>query len=105
MAPRPRTTDTLWLAHEGYAYRVREPSIEETHQTSAEGEVRAPMPGSVLSVHVAAGDEVKEGQTLAVVESMKMELSLTCPFDGTVARVEAKAGDRVKEKQTLVVVE
>ncbi len=74
-----RDGDTLWLGRDGHAWRVREPSIEETHQAAADGEVKAPMPGSVLAVRVAEGDEVEEGETLIVLESMKMELSLTSP--------------------------
>ncbi len=72
---------------------------------AAEGTVRAPMPGVVIELGVAEGDEVEAGQPVAVIESMKMELSLTAPLAGTVTAVEATAGDRVKEGQTLAVIE
>ena len=52
-----------------------------------------PMPGLVVSIGVAAGQEVKAGETLAVVEAMKMENVLRAERDGTVAAVRAKAGD------------
>ena len=52
-----------------------------------------PMPGLVLSIAVAVGDEVKAGQPLAVVEAMKMENVLRAERDGTVERVDAKPGD------------
>jgi acetyl-CoA/propionyl-CoA carboxylase biotin carboxyl carrier protein len=97
-----RDGETLWLGHEGYVWRVREPSIEEAHQQQADDEIRAPMPGQVIDVRTAQGDSVEEGQTLIVLESMKMELSLTAPFAGEVASVEVVAGDRVKERQILV---
>ncbi|HEX2653804.1 MAG TPA: acetyl/propionyl/methylcrotonyl-CoA carboxylase subunit alpha [Xanthobacteraceae bacterium] len=55
--------------------------------------LRCPMPGLVVSIAVAAGQEVKAGETLAVVEAMKMENVLRAERDGVVARVIAKPGD------------
>jgi propionyl-CoA carboxylase alpha chain len=52
----------------------------------------SPMPGLLVSLAVAEGDEVKEGQELAVVEAMKMENSLRALQDGVVASVNAKVG-------------
>ena len=52
-----------------------------------------PMPGLVVSVNVAEGQEVKAGETLAVVEAMKMENVLTAERDGTVKKINAKKGD------------
>jgi acetyl-CoA/propionyl-CoA carboxylase biotin carboxyl carrier protein len=97
-----RDGETLWLGHEGHTFRVREPSIEETHQQTADGDIRAPMPGSVIDIRIANGDTVEEGQTLIVLESMKMELTLTSPAAGTIERLEVSTGDRVKERQILV---
>jgi propionyl-CoA carboxylase alpha chain len=55
--------------------------------------LRCPMPGLVLSIAVAEGDEVKAGETLAVVEAMKMENVLRAERDGTVKKIHAKPGD------------
>jgi propionyl-CoA carboxylase alpha chain len=52
-----------------------------------------PMPGLVKSIHVQVGQEVKAGDTLAVVEAMKMENVLRAERDGAVKKVNAKAGD------------
>ena len=51
---------------------------------------------------VAAGDAVKKGQTLVVLEAMKMEFQLATPVDGTVAAVSVAAGTQVKGRQLLV---
>lgn len=58
----------------------------------AEDSIRAPMPGSIVAVQVQAGDEVKKGQTLLVMESMKMETSIIAPRDGVVAAVHFEKG-------------
>ena len=54
--------------------------------------VRCPMPGQVVSIAVAEGQEVKAGETLAVVEAMKMENVLRAERDGVVKRIHAKPG-------------
>ncbi len=61
-----------------------------------------PMPGLVVSVNVEVGEEVKVGQTLAVVEAMKMENILRAERDGTVAKVEAAAGDTLQVDQVII---
>ena len=67
--------------------------------------VTAMMPGRVISVEVAPGDEVKRGQTVCVIESMKMEQAIASPADGRVKSVPVSAGDSVQRGQTLVELE
>jgi biotin carboxyl carrier protein len=62
----------------------------------------APMPGVVLSVEVAPGTPVRRGQTLLVLEAMKMKNELKAPRDAIVARVLVKAGDQVKHGDRLI---
>ena len=64
--------------------------------------VSAPMPGKVLSIMVKAGAEVTRGDTVAVMEAMKMEHALTAPRDGVVEAVTGKVGDQVSEGDVLV---
>jgi glutaconyl-CoA decarboxylase len=66
-------------------------------------EVRAIIPGRVLSVAVVAGEDVQAGQPLVVVEAMKMQNELRAPRDGTVERVAASAGATVELGDVLVV--
>ena len=68
---------------------------------SAPGDLRAQMPGQVRAVHVAEGDLVEAGQTLVILEAMKMELRVTAPAAGVVKRLLVQAGDVVERGQML----
>jgi len=71
--------------------------------TAAEGgRLTAPMPGKVVSFAVKAGDAVKKGQPLAVMEAMKMEHTIAAPADGTVAELLYAPGDQVAEGAELL---
>jgi biotin carboxyl carrier protein len=65
----------------------------------------SPMPGKVVKVLVAVGDEVKEGQGLVVVEAMKMENELRSPKDGKVVELHVKEGQAVEGNARLCAVE
>ena len=71
---------------------------------AVEGGLVAPMPGKVLMVDVQAGDRVRAGQVLVVMEAMKMEHQITAPADGEVAEVRASVGDQVDNGELLVVI-
>jgi 3-methylcrotonyl-CoA carboxylase alpha subunit len=66
------------------------------------GRLTAPMPGKVVSFAVKAGDKVKAGQPLAVMEAMKMEHTISAPKDGTVAELLYAPGDQVTEGAELL---
>jgi 3-methylcrotonyl-CoA carboxylase alpha subunit len=69
------------------------------------GRLTAPMPGKVVSFAVKAGDAVKKGQALAVMEAMKMEHTIAAPADGTVAELLFSPGDQVTEGAELLKLE
>lgn len=66
-------------------------------------QVKSPLPGSVVKVNVAAGQAVKKGDTLLILESMKMENPILAEQDGTVAQVAVAAGQTVMQDDLLVV--
>ena len=68
-------------------------------------DIKAPMPGLILDVQVAEGDEVKEGDYLLVLEAMKMENTLTAPRDGVVKSISVKKGEAVDKNQVLIEME
>jgi 3-methylcrotonyl-CoA carboxylase alpha subunit len=69
------------------------------------GELRAPMTGMILKVHVAVGDRVKTGDVAAILESMKMELRISSETDGIVTAVNCRAGETVERNAVVVIVE
>jgi biotin carboxyl carrier protein len=72
--------------------------------STGEFNLKAPMPGLIVTVPVSEGDVVKKGDILAVLESMKMQNELKSPRDGKVLRVKVKAGDNVEHNQVLLIV-
>jgi acyl-CoA carboxylase subunit alpha len=78
---------------------------EADHGGAVAGGLVAPMPGTVLAVHVVPGDAVAQGQLLMIVEAMKMEHRITAPRAGTVGEVRARPGDQVNGGDLLAVLD
>lgn len=68
----------------------------------SEYRLKAPMPGLLVAVHVKNGQNVKEGDVLIVLESMKMQNELRSPRDGVVTRLKVEPGDRVEQNETIL---
>jgi biotin carboxyl carrier protein len=68
----------------------------------AAGELTAPMPGQVRALNVGEGETVTKGQTLLVLEAMKMEIRIHAPQDGLVKRIFVKQGQTVEREQILI---
>ncbi len=94
---------------------VRKPAAEPANSDSSAGEtsasvntnnaVKAPLPGVITSIEVNVGDEVKAGDTLLVLEAMKMANNIEAEKDGKVTAICVKAGQTVMEDDALVVIE
>ena len=106
-----RVDDTLWLdcvngADQQRIVQITDATLAppEKEAPGSDGRVLAPMDGSVVKLLVAAGDAVELGQAVAIMEAMKMELTLTAGVTGTVESVETEAGVTVKQRQLLVAI-
>ena len=69
---------------------------------TGEYHLKAPMPGLVVAIPVEEGQEVKKGEVLLVLESMKMQNELKAPRDGIVSRIKVKPGESVEQKQSML---
>ncbi|NEY32719.1 ATP-grasp domain-containing protein [Streptomyces sp. PRKS01-65] len=97
-----------WLGRDGDAWQVRDhdpvaASLGRAAHAGADS-LTAPMPGTVTVVKVAVGDEVSAGQSLLVVEAMKMEHVITAPHAGTVTELDVTPGTAVAMDQVLAVI-
>jgi len=73
-----------------------------TNATAKINNVRAPMPGLIIDLKVKDGDEVKAGDTLLILEAMKMENIIKSPGDANVKSVKVRMGDSVEKNQVLI---
>ncbi len=97
-----------WISMQGCTYRLGKPASRRalsTGQPGSENSLRAPMPAQVRAVQVSNGDSVEPGQTLMLLEAMKMEIRLQAPRRGRIARVLAKPGETVERDQVLIELE
>ena len=100
-----RDGDTVWAHVAGATRRLT--IVPATHRADPDAVTghtafTSPMPGSVISVNVAAGDTVSAGTTMVVVEAMKMEHAIKAPVDGTVSAVHVAPGDTVDAESALL---
>ncbi|MDS1269580.1 biotin carboxylase N-terminal domain-containing protein [Lipingzhangella sp. LS1_29] len=97
----------IWLGRDGATWRLREarrlPSLR-VNETVADGTVRSPMPGTVLSVAVPPNSHVEAGSALMVVEAMKMEHTITAPVSGVLTQLSAHPGTTVAMDAVLAVI-
>lgn len=77
-------------------------TIPSTQAAGGGETVNSPLPGLILDIHVTENQTVKAGQTLMVMEAMKMENQVQAPHDGKVTRIRVKKGDSVAEGDALI---
>ncbi|MBV9288586.1 MAG: biotin/lipoyl-binding protein [Hyphomicrobiales bacterium] len=102
-AAHARDADELWLDFDGVCRRFVDLTYAPPTRRNeeADGAVRAPVSGVVVGVEAKAGDRVRRGQTLAIVESMKMHYAIVAPIDGVVAEANAVAGRPAEQRALL----
>ncbi len=83
---------------------VRRASAPKPGSAAGGTKVSTPLPGTILDVFVNVGDQVKSGQTVVLLEAMKMENNIEADTDGTVTSVNVRKGDSVLEGDTLIVI-
>ena len=79
-------------------------NVQKSNAPVAGSKVTTPLPGTILDVFVNVGDTVKEGQTVVLLEAMKMENNIEADCAGTVKEVKVRKGDSVLEGDVLVVI-
>ena len=100
--------DAVFVVSDGATERIEQQRVavgDFQSIANPQGNVAAPMPGAITAVAVAEGDIVKAGQTLMVLEAMKMEHTIVAPGDGKVATINVAAGERVDEGTELLALE
>lgn len=80
------------------------PVVTRPAASSTAGAVKSPLPGVILEVKCKVGDTVKRGQTLLILEAMKMENSINADRDGNIIEIKVNKGDSVLENADLVVI-
>lgn len=98
--------DARWVFIEGEAFRF-EVVKAGARRTSGghHGTLASPMPATVVRVQVVTGDTVKRGDTLIILEAMKMELPVRAPADGKVTKVHCRPGELVQPGVALIEIE
>jgi biotin carboxyl carrier protein len=76
-----------------------------TATSSAEGDVTSPLSAIVVSIDVAVGDSVSEGQNIVTLEAMKMNTMVTANKAGVISAIQVKAGDAVEEGQSILTIQ
>lgn len=95
---------TVWVFHEGVVHEIADPSPSRARPRTSAGaaSLTAPMPATVVDVRVKAGDAVTRGDTVILLEAMKMELPVRAPGDGHVTAVHCRPGELVQPDTVLI---
>jgi biotin carboxyl carrier protein len=94
--------ENRWVWIDGRVARVNPPSAGRARSRASSDELSAPMPATVVRVLVEPGASVRRGDTLLMLEAMKMELPVRAPRDGVVKTIDCQAGDLVQPGQQLI---
>jgi 3-methylcrotonyl-CoA carboxylase alpha subunit len=97
-----------WISREGCTYLLKKPeplSARSQAEDSAGNLVRSPMPAQVQELYIAEGDQVENGQTILLLEAMKMEIHVRAPKAGRIKKLYVQQDQSVQRDQSLVELE
>jgi 3-methylcrotonyl-CoA carboxylase alpha subunit len=97
--------DNRWVWIDGRVLRLEAPSTGRRRGRDARNELSAPMPATVVSVLVDVAATVARGDTLIMLEAMKMELAIRAPRDGAVKAIHCRPGELVQPGTQLITLE
>jgi len=97
-----KVKDSYWIHLDGRIHIVNSHEIGYSNQKQSEGSLVAPMPGTIIEIFVKKGQRVRKGQSLMVMEAMKMEHKIQSPKDGEVVSISNEVGQKVDMGAVLV---
>ncbi|HJM87305.1 MAG TPA: biotin/lipoyl-containing protein, partial [Candidatus Thalassarchaeaceae archaeon] len=97
--------DVWWIHHNGHTSRISVVELGAQSTFDQMGGLTSPMPGKILTVMASIGESVNEGQTLLILEAMKMENRICSPVDGVVTAIHFEAGTQVNQGAVLIEIE
>ena len=97
-----KVKDSYWIHLDGRIHVVNLHEIGYSNQKQSEGSLVAPMPGTIIEILVKKGQRVRKGQSLMVMEAMKMEHKIQSPKDGEVLSISNEVGQKVDMGAVLV---
>ncbi|HIG38107.1 MAG TPA: biotin/lipoyl-binding protein [Candidatus Poseidoniales archaeon] len=89
----------------GMPSEITKRSTGRGRRRNRSGTISSSIPGKVVSLHAAVGDQVEEGEVLLILEAMKMQNEIQAPIPGTVSEVNCESGDSVEANVPLVIIE
>tara|TARA_B110000116_G_C16783801_1_gene559771 strand:+ start:1169 stop:1705 length:537 start_codon:yes stop_codon:yes gene_type:complete len=96
--------DTWWVHHNGHTSRVSVVERGAVSSFDSTGGLTSPMPGKIITVMASVGEPVDKGQTLLILEAMKMENRICSPVDGIVSAIHYGVGDQVNQGAILIAI-
>lgn len=94
-----------YIASGTRSFKVEDAMLSGTRSSVAAGAMVSPMPGKILKLFKSVGDKVKAGESILVMEAMKMEHAIKAPHDGIIAKIDRQEGDQVDGGVVLVELE
>ncbi len=95
----------IFLHYKGYTYQFLREERTLEHSGWQPNEIRSPMPGKILKIYRQEGESFEKGESLILLEAMKMENQLKAPFSGTITRIYVEEGELVRQDAALVELE